>query len=184
VIAQKNISYSMQATDAVALVRQAVEHAAKVRAEVPVTLEEPAALPTVEADANALREALQDLILGAAAVLPGTQQIAVTLTAETVDAHGASLLGIQPGDHIRVRIRHSHAATRPIVRERLFDPYYTHDGKGKGAELSLGRAWGIVAVHKGTIAVTPQSPEATVTDIFLPVLGHVQGRKHAGTVGE
>jgi len=170
VIAHKGISYSMQPTDPMLLVRHVVERARQVRPELPVLLEDAGVLPKIEADAAALQEAFEHLIFGTAAVLPATREITLSLRVEAVGPDTAALLNVPQDDYVVAEITHSHAPTREIVRERLFDPYFTYDGKGKGAELDLGKAWGIIALHKGTLTVTPKGAEATHIDVFLPLV--------------
>jgi hypothetical protein len=43
-------------------------------------------------------------------------------------------------------------------REHLFDPFYSGRQAGRGLGFGLSKAWRIVALHGGTIAVT--SPES------------------------
>lgn len=173
VIAQKNVSYAMQPVDSLLLTKRAVERACEARPGLRVVLDEPTELTSIEADRAALEEAIAHLVRGVTVVLPATVAVSVSLARQEVDSDMAGLLGLPPGAYVVVRISHTHGPVEAVVRERLFDPYFTHDGKGKGAELDLCKAWGIVALHRGTISVRAVGLEATHVEVVLPVM---QGR--------
>jgi len=169
VAAQKNISYSMQPIDPSVVVAEAVEKVKQAKREVPIALEPPAELPSIEADKAGLEEALEHLIVGVMLVLPGMIRVSVAARVEEIEAERAELFRLVPGRYLLVRVLFDHAPVREIVRERLFDPYFTVDGKGKGAELTLSRARGIIVLHKGTVIVTSRGTHRTQLEVLLPV---------------
>ena len=57
------------------------------------------------------------------------------------------------------------------VRNRLFEPFFTTQGFGKGAGLGLPMIFGIVRQHGGRIEVTSVPGKGTEFRIFLPLAG-------------
>jgi len=55
------------------------------------------------------------------------------------------------------------------VRARLFEPFFTTQGFGKGAGLGLPMIFGIVRQHGGRIEVASESGRGTEFSIFLPL---------------
>lgn len=57
----------------------------------------------------------------------------------------------------------------PDIVERIFDPYFTTKGVGKGAGLGLSVVHGIVERHGGSIEVDSKPAHGTTFKIFFPV---------------
>lgn len=127
-------------------------------------------LPAVEADPSQLQQIVMNLVLNAAEAMdemPGT--ITVTSTLRRLDAEtAASLRGgpIEPGPYVMVQVRDSGAGMDDATRERVFDPFFSTKGPGRG--LGLAAAVGIVRSHNGGIRVKSAPGRGTVFDIFLP----------------
>jgi len=52
---------------------------------------------------------------------------------------------------------------------RIFDPFYTAKGEGKGTGLGLWISQGIVERHGGTIQIESEKGKGTTVRIHLPV---------------
>lgn len=55
----------------------------------------------------------------------------------------------------------------PVVRERIFEPFYTTKPPGSGTDLGLHISHNVVARHGGRINVRPR-PEETCLEVDLP----------------
>jgi len=58
----------------------------------------------------------------------------------------------------------------PDVLERIFDPYFTTRGVGKGAGMGLSVVLGIVTAHGGAIQVRSEVGKGTTFRIFFPAI--------------
>ena len=61
----------------------------------------------------------------------------------------------------------------PGIKEphRIFEPFYTTKGVGKGTGLGLGICYGIIQEHSGQIAAQEWSERGGIVEIVLPSAG-------------
>lgn len=154
-------------TDVAAVAREAVAEL-NLRDRVPVT-----AVPGLVAvlDAALLRLALRNLFLNALEALTGTAGgVAVAVTVESVtDARAAEarpLVG-RAGPHARVRVSDSGRGMTPDVRHRMFDPFFSTKGPGRG--LGLAAVLGAVRAAGGFVHVESEPDRGTTVDLFFPL---------------
>jgi len=79
-------------------------------------------------------------------------------------------LHLQPGTFVQLSIRDTGEGILPESREKIFDPFYTTKGVGKGTGLGLAMVYGIVKRCGGSIAFDSQLGEGTEFRITLPTL--------------
>jgi signal transduction histidine kinase len=113
-------------------------------------------LPQVKCDGAVLEQILTNLWLNAVDAL---QESGDTITIET---HAAET------HHVVLRFADNGPGIPDIVRDRIFDPFYTTKEVGKGTGLGLSIVYGFVSELNGRIVV--DTGEQTRFDIFLPVM--------------
>ncbi|ETR71318.1 MAG: histidine kinase, partial [Candidatus Magnetoglobus multicellularis str. Araruama] len=81
---------------------------------------------------------------------------------------------LRPGNHIQLSVKDTGEGIAPPLIERIFDPYFTTKGKGRGTGLGLAVTRGIVEKHNGTILVNSQINQGTQFDVYFPIIhrGH------------
>lgn len=109
-------------------------------------------LPEIDADADLLHRAFQNLALNALDAMPAGG----TLTMRTSE-HGGK---------VRIEVVDTGKGLTPEECSRLFTPYYTTKEQGTGLGLAIVQS--VVSDHHGTISVTSDEGHGTTFRIELP----------------
>jgi len=99
-----------------------------------------------------------------------TGTISISLEDMVVDREFAARHpGIEPGEHICLRISDSGCGIDPAVVEHIFEPFFTTKPQGEGTGLGLSVVHGIVNKLNGIITVYSDVGKGTAFTIILPV---------------
>lgn len=109
-------------------------------------------LPEIDADADSLHRAFQNLVLNALDAMPAGG----TLTLRT---------SAQPSS-VRIEVSDTGTGLTPEECSRLFTPYYTTKKQGTGLGLAIVQS--VVSDHHGKITVTSEQDRGTAFRIELP----------------
>lgn len=125
-------------------------------------------LPPVGADRVQLRQVVTNLILNALDAMDGKRGI-LTLRTEAVrlEASRDERYGVGAGSYVKVTVSDTGTGIRPEARERLFEPFFSTKGTGRG--MGLAAAAGIVRAHRGWLGVDQTSTQGTSFGVLLPV---------------
>jgi len=118
-------------------------------------------LPEIDADADLLHRAFQNLVLNALDAMAAGG----TLTLRTSDGD----------DTVRIEVADTGKGLTPEECSRLFTPYYTTKQQGTGLGLAIVQS--VVADHHGTISVSSDEGHGATFVIHLP-------KRQAGAVGK
>jgi len=138
----------------------------------PLTLELEQGLPPILADHTQVEQVLINLVTNAAEAMesPGKPIIVRTGMAdpETAVSFDAPI-GNQLGDkaHIYLEVEDSGRGLDTETRERMFDPFFSTKGTGRG--LGLATLLGIVNAHSGSVVVWSTLGEGTTFRIGFPL---------------
>jgi PAS domain S-box-containing protein len=132
-----------------------------------------ARLPWIEGDATQLQQVLLNLVTNAAdAIAPG--EGVITVRTRRVDLDQAALdtdfpgSGLAPGIHILLEVQDSGQGMDDEVRRRLFDPFFSTKGPGRG--LGLSAMLGILRGHRGAVRVDSEPGRGTTFTLAFPRL--------------
>ena len=141
---------------------------ATVEARARLVLEAADGLPAVGADPFQLRQVMTNLILNALDAMEG-ERGTLTLRTEAVrlDAPNNERYGVGAGNYVKVTVSDTGSGIDPEARERLFEPFFSTKGTGRG--MGLAAAAGIVRAHRGWLGVEETSREGTRFGVLLPV---------------
>jgi len=115
-------------------------------------------LPTINADANLLKQALVNIMQNAIEAMPDSG----VLTAKTWLHADHNMLVITIAD--------TGCGVDPKILSRVFEPFYTTKLDRIG--LGLPVAHRIVTEHGGFINITSAEPQGTKVNIYLPIINH------------
>jgi PAS domain S-box-containing protein len=120
------------------------------------------ALPAAYGNGGKLQQVFTNLILNARDAIPDGGQI--TLSTATED-----------GESVIVHVADTGIGIAPENVARIYDPFFTTKGVGRGTGLGLAVSYGIVQEHSGHIAVNSAPGRGTTFRITIPT---TQGRAH------
>ncbi|KAA3617948.1 MAG: response regulator [Calditrichaeota bacterium] len=76
---------------------------------------------------------------------------------------------LEPGLHVRLRVKDSGIGIEKENINRIFDPFFTTREVGEGTGLGLAVVQGIVTSHKGRITVESEPGQGSTFTVFLPI---------------
>ncbi|MBW7932408.1 MAG: PAS domain-containing protein [Gemmatimonadaceae bacterium] len=133
---------------------------------------------TVFADPTDLEQILFNLSKNAADAMPGGGRLSITTSRSviaSVDPEGT------PRAAITLRVQDTGSGIEAATMPRIFEPFYTTKGRGRGTGLGLATVQRIVQQHDGRIDVTSSPQMGTTFAVTLPLATSVDGRT-AGAV--
>jgi len=119
----------------------------------------------VNADRDQLLQVIQNLAINAAQAMPGGGTVNVRLAPVTLRA--GEFPPLPPGRYARIEVRDTGAGVPPEMLQRIFDPYFSTKGKGRGLGLALCRS--IISRHGGQISVASEPGSGSTFTVHLPL---------------
>ncbi len=141
---------------------------ATVESKARLVLELGEGLPLVGADRFQLRQVATNLILNALDAMEGKRGTLALRTAHVrLEAPANERYGVAAGEYVKITVSDTGGGIHPEVHERLFEPFFSTKGPGRG--MGLAAAAGIVRAHRGWLGVDETSTRGTTFGILLPV---------------
>lgn len=148
------------------LVRDAL---ARLRPTMPrsCALRQELAPATADGDPEQLRQVLANLLLNAVQAVDRGGSITVRTGVRTLDRHGAAELDMSEGTYAFVAVRDDGCGMTPAVKERVFEPFFSTKGSGRGLGLAVVR--GVARGHGGGVRVESAPGSGTEVEVLLPM---------------
>jgi PAS domain S-box-containing protein len=123
----------------------------------------------VEADPNALENAILNLALNARDAMPSGGR----LTIETANTHldrdyVAQQMELTPGQYVAISVSDTGQGMPPEVIDRVFEPFFTTKEVGKGTGLGLSMVYGFVKQSGGHVRIYSEVDHGTTIRLYLP----------------
>jgi len=125
-------------------------------------------IPWVVADATELHQVLLNLCVNSRDAMP--QGGRLTLSTRTVSGEDArrQFPSASAARYVNVDIADTGVGMDEAVRQRIFEPFFSTKGLGKGTGLGLATAYGIIQSHSGFIEVQSEVGRGTTFRLLLP----------------
>jgi len=109
--------------------------------------------------------------------------LSLVLDEAEIDQQQGTPLGLPPGRYLKLEVGDTGSGIDPQVLERIFDPYFTTKGEGRGTGLGLAVVQGIVKAYKGGIRVESKVGQGSRFTLFFPLLQGEEPDVSSGVVG-
>jgi CheY-like chemotaxis protein len=141
-------------------------------------------LSAVSADAGQIDQVIVNLAVNARDAMPCGGRLAIDTANVMLDqAFVADHPGATVGPHVMIAVTDTGIGMDEVVKARLFEPFYTTKGPGKGTGLGLAMVFGIVKQTGGSIWVESQRGVGSTFTVYLPAtaepLSHAEGAQPA-----
>ena len=127
--------------------------------KIKVVREFDAMLPTIQADAQQLRQIFLNLLTNATDAMPQGGTL-VTRVRSVVPESGIR--------GVRIELTDSGPGIAPADLERIWEPFFTTKPEGKGTGLGLAISRRAIEANHGTISIASQMGKGTTVTVFLP----------------
>jgi CheY-like chemotaxis protein/anti-sigma regulatory factor (Ser/Thr protein kinase) len=147
-----------------------------LRATIPTTIEIRQnitdANDTILADQTQIQQVLINLITNASHAMEETGGIIEIGIQDIIlkENSFSSTFDLIPGKYLKITVSDTGQGISPNVIDRIFDPYFTTKGVGKGSGMGLSVVHGIIKSHGGAISAKSKIGKGTTFIILLPVI--------------
>lgn len=124
----------------------------------------------VMADSAQFERVLMNLIVNARDAMPSGGNIEVRTGIEEIDLGFLKLHGFgTPGRYAFVSVKDTGTGMDENTRKRIFEPFFSTKGSGKGTGFGLSIVYDIVKDHRGFITVESMPGAGSLFTIYLPL---------------
>jgi signal transduction histidine kinase len=133
------------------------------KAKVKVRKEFAEDLPRVRGNENRLQQVFFNLVLNAKDAMPSGGWLTLATSADE--------------DTVVVEIKDTGVGIKREDIKRIYDPFFTTKGTGRGTGLGLSVSYGIVQEHGGAIFVESSPDQGTVFQVALPAASFAEAAR-------
>jgi PAS domain S-box-containing protein len=153
---------------------------ASLGADISLAFDLLSSLPAIHADASQMQQIVLNLVQNASEAMSdrgGTVTVSTgtrELTHELLESFYLPT-DLPEGDYVFIRVADAGRGMSPDVLERLFEPFFSTKGPGRG--LGLPAVLGIVRGHGGAIAVDSVQSGGTTVTVYFPTRSQRAGHE-------
>ena len=170
----RKTSYERKPIKIIPVIKESIQ---LLRATIPTTIEIRQNIKkdindTVLAEQTQIQQVLINLITNASHALGETGGI-IEIEIQNIilkENSFSSTFDLIPGNYLKITVSDTGQGILPDVIDRIFDPYFTTKGIGKGSGMGLAVVHGIIKSHNGAISVESNIGKGTTFIILLPVI--------------
>ena len=123
----------------------------------------------VTADRNQIEQVLVNLAMNARDFMPGGGKLGVRISWIDVDEVSPDdESSFMPGPYVMLSVSDTGQGLDAETRRRIFEPFFSVRGEGKGMGLGLSTVYGVIHQSGGTIRVESTLGKGTTFNILLP----------------
>jgi PAS domain S-box-containing protein len=129
------------------------------------------ALWTISGDKGTIEQVLMNLTVNARDAMPKGGRITIKTENAVIDEQYCRMQPEgRPGEFVRLSVSDTGIGIEPDVMPRIFEPFFSTKGPGKGTGLGLPVVYGIVHQHSGWISVQSTPNMGSTFEVYLPAV--------------
>jgi PAS domain S-box-containing protein len=136
-------------------------------------------IPYINADRSQLHQVLMNLCVNARDAMPSGGVLYIKTRMESVAALRNQHPDADASAYVCIEVSDTGEGMTEETRKRIYEPFFTTKGIGKGTGLGLAVVFGVVQTHKGFIHVESEVGKGTTFCLYLPAS---QAAPHAKVV--
>ena len=152
--------------DVLKFLRSTIPNTIDIQQDIQITNE------TILADPTQIKQIMMNLCINASHAMEQTGG-KLTTTVENVfldDSSAKDYPDLKSGKYVKVVVSDTGPGIDPKIINRIFDPYFTTKGIGKGSGMGLAVVHGIVKSHSGAITIDSTLGKGTKFIMFFPLV--------------
>ncbi|HLF12317.1 MAG TPA: ATP-binding protein [Gammaproteobacteria bacterium] len=122
----------------------------------------------IDANAAQLESVIVNVVINARDAIETTGTLRLSATNLAVDDRKSATFGLPPGDYVRIAIRDDGAGIPEDLLTRVFDPFFSTKGAGKGTGLGLYMVRRFAEQARGTVVLESRIGKGTTVFLVLP----------------
>lgn len=123
----------------------------------------------VKADPQQMEQIFINLATNAGDAIEGNGNVTISTQNVSVENKVCAGCGQEfSGQYVLITVKDDGSGMRPEVQEKIYDPFFTTKGVGRGTGLGLSTVFGIVTGHGGHIQCESRLGEGTEFLVYLP----------------
>ena len=138
----------------------------------------------IKANPTQLHQVLLNLCVNARDAMPSGGTLTLRAENRTLDAvTAATIPGSRTGSYLRLDVADTGTGIPQHIVERIWEPFFTTKGAGKGTGLGLATVRSIVDDHGGVVTLHTRPGQGTTFEILLPATPGQESITHHNASG-
>ena len=139
-----------------------------VGSRVSLNLTTPPDVAAIQASAAQLESVVLNLVINARDAIAGSGHINVDVSELVLDAPAAAHAGVAAGGYVRISVEDNGAGIPDSAQARIFEPFYTTKGEGRGTGLGLTMVKWFAESSGGAVGLVSEPGQGTTISLLLP----------------